>query len=267
MILRNFLFLDTSMLDDYISTLEGYILDGSIDKTEVKKGEIGGKADIKIASSDAKTERSTETKQKLAITDAAKFQKLYEILEEKNMFQFLDAFDEGIWNQIRRSEMLEIPARIKISKNYKLVQDVENITPFIDLMKAFGQNPFKDQKENDAFEGFGAISKQVEKQNIPLIFEAESTLGFTFATYLSKKFLKCEINDLQGEATIFGKVQRIIPKGKQEELFSLIPAFESFTSSLSREERRKTQKDKVEKSISEMIKGPAIYITPLAIYR
>jgi len=37
MILRNFLFLDTETMADYLSTLEGSIVEGPIDQSEVKK--------------------------------------------------------------------------------------------------------------------------------------------------------------------------------------------------------------------------------------
>ncbi len=69
-----------------------------------------------------------------------------------------------------------------------------------------------------------------------------------------------------GEATVFGKIQRIIPKGERLEVFSLVPAITG-VASLSREQRRKMQKSATKGQITEEIKGPAIILIPVAVYR
>lgn len=267
MILRNFLYLDTSILNDYLSTIEGFIEEGPIDQTEVQTKQKSGTANIKFVEGNLQSETSTETTQKLARTDASKFNKLYNLLSKNEMSQFLDAFDNEIWSQIRRGEILEIPAIINISKVFKLTQDVQNIPHMIDIMRAMGHDPFENEQEAKMFTGINTLGEFAGNQSIPIIFESEATKGYTFVAQLQRQYLKSEILNLEGGADIIGKVQRIIPRGKQEEIFSLIPAFDSFQSSINREQRRKMQNDKKSNNISEIIKGPAILITPLALYR
>ena len=143
MILRNFLFLDTATMEDYLATIEGYIVEGAIDQTEVEKKDKSGKAGYKIVEGGIASEKSTETKQKLAVTDAAKFQSLYEILEEQDLVQFLDAFDEEIWNQLHRGELLEIDAAIRFPRPFILTQAIEDFSPLLDIVAAFDIDPKK----------------------------------------------------------------------------------------------------------------------------
>jgi len=267
MILRNFLFLDTATMEDYLATLEGYVVEGTIDQTEVEKKDKSGKAGYKVVEGEIASEKSKETKQKLAITDGAKFQQLYEILEEQDLLQFLDAFDEEIWNQLHRGELLEVDAIIRFPKPFALTQAMDDLSPLLGIMAAFGEDSLADPKDRAAFEGMSAIVKLVEGKPVPILFEAASTPGFTFVAHLPRRHLRCQLSDLEGEATLVGKVQRILTKGRKVEVFSLFPAFTSSLPSLSREQRRQMQREMVKKELAEVVRGPTVILTPLAIYR
>jgi hypothetical protein len=267
MILRNFLFLDIATMTDYLSTLEGSIVEGPIDQTEVEKREKGGKAGYKIIEGSAASEASTETKQKLAVTDAARFQRLYELLEQQNLIQFLDAFDTDIWSQLRRGELLEIQATIRLPESFMLTQAVEDFAPLLDIMAAFDEDPLSDPKTRNAFEGIRAVAKLTEKKHIPLLFEAASTTGFRFVANLPRQYLRCELSDLQGEAIVFGKIQRILPKRKKLEVFSLLPAFTASLPGLNREQRHRMQREMSKQKLAEVVRGPAIVLAPVAVYR
>lgn len=267
MILRNFLYIDTYMLNDFLSTIDGYLEEGTIDQTELEKSQKSGKANVKVIEGNLLSETSTEIKQKLSRTEASKFQKLYDYLQDNSMSQFLDAFDEEIWKQIRRGAILEVPAKTNLPKTFQLTQDIQSMTPMVEIMQALGEVPLKEQRELAMFKGISILGEQAEKQNVPLIFETESTKGYTFVCQLQRPFIRTDLNNLVGEADVIGKVQRIIPKGNQEEIYSLIPAFDSYLSTLNREQKRKFMNDKKKSNLAEVIKGPAMIITPLAIYR
>ena len=267
MILRNYLFLDTATMEDYLATLEGYVVDGAIDQTEVEKRGRSGEAGYKIIKGEVASTKSTETRQRLAITDAAKFQQLYEILQGQDLLQFLDAFDEQIWNQLRRGELLEVDGMIRFPKPFALTQAMDGLSPLLDIVAALDEGSFSDPSSHAALEGMGAIAKLVEAKPIPILFEAASTPGFTFVANLPRRYSRCRVLDLEGEATVLGKVQRILTKGQQFEVFSLFPAFTSSMPSLSKEQRRQTQREMIKKGVAEVVKGPAIILTPLAVYR
>ncbi len=267
MILRNFLFLDTATMEDYLATLEGYVVEGTVDQTDVEKKDKSGKAGYKIVEGGIKSEKSTETKQKLAVTDGAKFQKLYELLKEQDLLQFLDAFDEEIWKQLRRGQLLEVDSIIRFPKPFAMTQAIDGISPFLDIMAAFGEDSLLDPEDRAAFEGMSAIAKLVEEKPVPILFEAASTADFTFVANLPRRYLRCQLMDLEGEATIVGKIQRVLARGTKVEVFSLFSAFTSSLPSLSKEQRNQMQKEMVKGELAEVVRAPAIILTPLAIYR
>src|SRR5262249_48098248 len=103
MILRNYLYLDSSTVADYLSSLDRSVVEGPVDHTQSAKHDKGLKANLKVVEGSLSGAGLSETKEKRLVTDAAKFQRLYELIE-KDHVQYLDAFDEAIWQQIRRGE-------------------------------------------------------------------------------------------------------------------------------------------------------------------
>jgi len=267
MMLRNFLFLDTSAVDDYLAALQGSILDGPIEQTETGKSEKGGKAGYKIIEGNITSETSTEKKQKLAVTDAAKFQQLYEIIENQQMLKFLDLIDEDTWSDIRRGDLLEIEASIRLPEWFTMTQLVDDLYPLIQLMTAFGQDPLADPTVKTAIDGISGLAKITEKQPVPLLFEATSTPGYSFSSNLSRQYFRIDLKDLNGEAIIFGKVQKILKKGEKQEVFSILPGMSKALPNMNKTQQRKIQQDAVKKGLSEIIQGPAIILTTVAIYR
>jgi len=264
MILRNFLYLDTGTLSDYLSTLDGYI-EQEVDETETEASQKGGKLTVKVAEGSGASEKSTETRRKLAVTDAARFQRLYELLEDANAVQYLEAFDLEIWQQLQRDEVLEIQANLRIPNILLQLQQAKNLTPYIELMQLVGEDPLADPKTAEAVTGMSSLHSILAEKPIPLLFEAVSAPGFRFFASLSQQHLRCDLSDLRGEAVVFGKVQRLLAKGKKQQVFSILPEMESFMA-VNRKQRR-AMKGKKSREVTEVLKGPAIILMPLAVYR
>ena len=254
-------------MEDYLAAIEGYVVDSAIDQTETEKKDVSGKAGYKILEGELTTEKSKETKQKMAVTDAAKFQRLYEILEGQEEFTYVDVFDQETWDKIRRGDLLEIEAVIQLPKPFALTQAMEEISPWLDIMSMLGEEPLGDIKTKNAFEGLKSVSQLSEGKPIPIIFETPTTPGFALTANLQKSFLRCQLSDLEGNATIFGKVQRVVKKGENIEVFSLLPALSTKLPSLSAKQRKQMQQDLGKKELAEIVKGPALLISVLAVYR
>lgn len=261
------MFLDIKMLNDYLATLEGYTTEGSISQTELKKSGKSGKGGYKIIEGGISSEKSTETKQTLAITEAAKFQRFYELIEDSTDFTYLDLFDDELWNNLRRGELIEAEVSIRLPEPYQLTQAIEGISPLLEIMTVLGEDPLSDQKSKAAFDGMKSITKLVENKPIPVVCDSVGTPNYKFICNLPKKYLQCDLSELQGETTLFGKIQRRITSGQKYEVFSLVSAFTSSLPNLGKSQQKEMQKDIVEKGIAEIIEGPALLIFPLAIYR
>ncbi len=266
-VLRNFLFLNTALMTDYLSTLEGYVIEGAIDQTESGKSEKGVKVGYQVLEGSALSETSQETKQQIAIPDAAKFQRLYECLEEQEAIQYLEAFDEEIWNQLRRDEVLEVQATIRLPESFMLIQTAEDASALAHFMTSCGLDSLVDSETRTAIEGIREFVRLAENKPIPLLFEAVSASRFQFIANLPRPHLRCDLSDLQGEAVVFGKILRILQKGQKLDVFSFLPEslWPKGRRSVSKEERRRSKV--AENRLKEVVRGPAIVLDPLAVYR
>lgn len=262
MILRNFLYLDSSTVADYLSSLDGSVVEGPVDHTQSAKHDKGVKAALKIVEGSLSGGGSSETKEKRLVTDAAKFQRLYELIGE-NHVQFLDAFDDAIWQQIRRGELLELQCTIKIPEFFKMAQIADAIAPMVDIFKAVDASVV-DAKTEAAIKGFGGLSKMLADKPVPLLFEPVSTRGYHFVADLRRQFLRCEMSELQGEATVLGKVLRILGKNQTHEAFSLIPAS---IPNMDAKVQKRLRQDLKNKKLSESVRGPGAIIAAVAVYR
>jgi len=268
MILRKFLFLDTDTLEDYLATVDGFVSGNSIEQKETEKKDFKGGAGYHgIVEAGGAIEKQKEVKQTLAITDAAKFQKLYEILEKENAFAILDLFDQEYWEKISRGDLLEIEGQIQLPNSYKVTQSMDELSPWIDIMTQLGEKPFKNANERENFEGIQSVSRLVAEKPVSIIFTSISTPGYRFTANLQKRFLKCQIEEIEGEATIFGKVQRVIKKGEKLDVFSILPAIIGKLPSMSSTQKNQFQRELVEQGLADIVKGPALLVSVLAIYR
>jgi len=263
MILRNFLFLDTGAVDNYLAAAEGSLLEGPFEQTDVEKRVKGGKVGLSkvvTVEGNAGAEGSTETKQKRSLNYSAKFQRLYDILENQDSIQQLDAFDPAIWNQFRRGEVLEVEATIRIPQMFALSEAVEVAAPLAELLTLFGQNPLADPQTQQQFEMARGTAQLFETEPVPLLFEAASTPKFRFVASLPRQHLRSKPTDLQGEAVVFGKVQRIVPPKQTYQVPLLRAGLNEFVSGQNRAQRRKNRNSPTAQNQIETVKGPAIIL-------
>jgi len=265
MILRNFLYLDTDMLDDYLSTMEGYLIE-SEELIENKTTKNLGKAKVSVLEVGKEADVEKGSIKKVTQTSAGKFQKLYGLLDSQSMVQYLEVFDSTIWNSLKRNEILEVPGIIQVSKMYNTVNSIGNISPLMDLMQAFGKSDLMDSKTTEAMKGIKAVSELDIDKEIPVIIDLEGNKNYNFTASLSPEYIKGDISKLEGNVTIVGKIQKIIAKGERHEVFSMVKGIDTLVKSQNREQRRKYQDSKND-NVSDFIQGPAIVITPLAIFR
>ncbi|HSH82747.1 MAG TPA: hypothetical protein VLA19_29800 [Herpetosiphonaceae bacterium] len=276
MLLRNFLYLNTASVDVYLSTLEGFIIEGPIEHTQATKGTRGGSVGIdKLfrAEGSAGSESSSETKQRQAITPTARFQRLYELLDEQDSIQPLGAFDPEIMDQLRRGEVFEVEAEITIPEIFVASEAASElgtlISSFSKVAEVFSpelSNPLAamEPAQIQAMQEFGVL---LSKEPIPVHFTAESTRKFHFGGILSREHLSVGPVELQGEAVVFGKVQRIIPKGQTYDIPILSPSLVALAQTRNRAERRRTKGQKPQWSPVQKIKGPGVIVEVIAIYR
>lgn len=263
--LRDFLYLDRDAVTNYLSTLEGYI-ETEVDETESRGGKVGAEGGVAFLKGGGEANKSSSRSRKLMITDEAQFQRLYQLLDKVDGegIPFIATADPETVQKLSRGQVIEVQANLKLPQIYQVMSVAAEIKPLADLFGSLGADIDMDANTNTAMQGLLALGKATNEKPLPLLFEPVVGRGYSFFCNLSRRYLRSEPNELIGEATVFGKVMRLIEKGTSEEVFTLLADIKSLPT-ISRQERRKLKNQK--DGISERIKGPAAIIHPIAIFR
>lgn len=263
--LRHFAYLDESALDQYLGQLEGSLLEDLGKRTS---GRRSGKAGISqgMMSAEVAFGKDVETTEHRRLPAASRFQRVYEMLSERDEIQSLEGFDEGIWQQLRRGEFLEIPASVHLPESAKWSQNLPGIQSMISVMEQAGVDPFEGNEKADAYRAMLEMLVEPGGAPIPITFESVFTGGYTFAGKLKPSYLRIEPLELEGEYTVVGKITRLVTEGREEQFSSIAPQLTGVFNLLNREQKRKAASSSPPPMMAEKITGPAAILSVLAIF-
>ena len=110
--LRNFLYLNTKVVEDYISTIDGYTYDEESQTIATsKENTIAGKAAIGVASGNGTHmgKQSEEVKRSVHISDTARFDRIYKHLcsDEEDGLKYYEFISETEYNNLCRGDFIE----------------------------------------------------------------------------------------------------------------------------------------------------------------
>ncbi len=265
--LRDFIYLNTPVLESYLAQLAGYSVDEqsySVSHKDVKEAKAG----VQVVGGSVSTESANETQSKRLLTPPAKFQSLVDILQQENQLKTLDLVDDEVWSELVRGDMVEMQVILGVPEFIGQLESIGDVRPLMDLVKNFGIAEVTSDQET-AVGGVNAMHGLLKGKPIPLIGKSAGSPNYKVFGDLARDFLKTGVPDLAGEATVLGKIQRIVPKGKSEEVFSLVSAV-SGSANLSRQQRQILKSKKGKKppaSDREIVRGPALALSILAVYR
>lgn len=112
--LRNFLYLNTKIINDYLAALEGYIYDEEVQAiSNSTENTVKGGGGIKIASGEGgrASKSLEEVNRSVKISDAAKFDKVFKYLEagdEDERIKYYEFLTDDEYNNLQRDEFLEV---------------------------------------------------------------------------------------------------------------------------------------------------------------
>ena len=269
LVLRHFLYLDEQVVDAFLAQLRGGRVSGEDLRVSATRGRNaradaalgapGGRIGASLGRSSGDTEESSYTLQE---TPESAFAHLYDALTNADAIQPLEALDDAIWDQLRKSEILEIESAVSVSTISRMSSLVSTVQPLLGAMETLGK-PVDDEAV-EAIRGFEALGSLFGSK-VPVIARAAGSQKFKFLAMLEPEKLRCEVSDLDGEATLLAKVQRKLRPSERLTVLELIPG----VSALPREERRKLGRDvKNTKDFPDaVLSAPAAVVTPIAIYR
>lgn len=260
-LLRNFLYLDDRLTSQYLAQLEGGVYEEEAQSTTSGRnrgGEAGAKAGPLSARGSRGQSIEESTSRTIRQTPEGNYRRLENLLDEADGLQWLDAFDDAIWEKLERGEALRIEAVLKVSSVYQASEMAASIGPLMDLMSTLGQPV--DGETKDAITGMTQVNQALK--DIPVVAHAAGTPRFKFICPLKRDFLREEVGSLAGECIVVGSLQRRL---KPTERYSLLDSLGM--SGLPREQRRKAERDMKKSMPDSVVSAPAALLTPLAIYR
>ena len=272
MALRHFLYLNTDILNEYISAIDGYTYEDAVQSFEKVNGkEISGKAGISILSGKAgHADKSTEGgSRKIVFSEAAKFDRVYKYLNRENAdeepLRYYEFLSDEIFTQLRRDAFIEVLVTARFSKMKALADSARKIGELAQIFESFTDSNLLDKKAESAINGLTALTDLKSKNEIACVFEFEDG-KYPLVAYLNEKYFKCEEENFVGQAYLLCKVLRKIPQGSCVKLDELLDDVKKLK--LNREQRRKMPK-KIDNPeiISDVVKGPALIVTPIAVYQ
>lgn len=277
----DYLYLDINRLEDYWSRLDH----GSVDTVkEIARlaTEAGNPKDKtpglgELASNEAKSEQELVSERTLTITAKHSFSRLYDKLDS----HLVRLGEEATLDQCPKGSIVEVTRDFAPSP---VNQMLESLFELMEMMQGLGGLGVKgmdmDPQAREAMAAMSFLFRQdsKESQGIPLLSEqpSDSTLSVLFVA--EPQSLLVDREELEGEMTVLGKVQRQIPAGQALDLLD-------FLKVLPRTLRRNSsQANNMREGIvglfenwpSELggavdpesltLHGPAIVVSPLAVY-
>ncbi len=261
--LRNFLYLDTEAVENYLAALDGSVSTDELTRSERVENDKTARAGVNQfldLGAQVGGRTTTEISQVRRVNDVARFEQLYQKLSHADGIYYLDSFDAETWDDIHRGDIVEVEAVINLPDFYEAMGLAEIFAPVIqkpDLLNSLTTDSL-DPKLAGMID---VMAQLANSRPFYILFEASNTDGFQFAGKLTKSFLRTSFDQLAGEATVLGKVQKLVPKGKKETIFPLPKLSERKQSHQTRAGRNHKQPMVIP------LKGPAMIIYVVGVYQ
>ena len=268
--LRNFLYLNTKVIEDYIAAIDGFTYDEESQAIETsKENTIGGKGVVGIASGTGSHigKQSEEVKRFVHISDAAKFEKIYKYLysEEENGLKYYEFLCDSEYDGLHRDDFLEVLVTARFSKMKELTDSVKKIAELAAVFESITDQQILNKKAAEAVNGFSALGQLKSAKEISCVFEFDDG-KHPLVAYLDENYFHCEQENFVGQAYLLCKVIRKIPKGQSIKLDEIFDDVKKLP--LNRTQRRNLPRNMDNPTeISDIIKGPALVVLPIAVYQ
>jgi hypothetical protein len=258
--------LDADLVQEFLAQLEEGVY-SSVDVTDERTGEgtAGGKITVGPLQGQLGGQRGTRSGERYTVqqTSASEFQRLYAFLSEKGSVQTASGFDGRSWAKVKRGSIIELDGVVRLSGLSKLfagVQQLAAVTPLLGTA---------DPEAAANLANVAEMAKAVDSAALPVVVRAASTPTYAFVASLDRERIRVPQHLLEGEATLFAKVQRILADGEELQTQSLFPGLGPLDKAFQEGVESSTgENPELEGLLGEFsISGPGAVLTPIGLYR
>lgn len=273
MILRKYYYIDEEFVQDAYSSILGFNLEKQEITESSNNGLEGGIDGGKIIKAKVGAEKSTaETvKYNADITITAKLQKILDCIKEESGsdIPYYESMDENDLSLLERDAIFEGVFNVKFTK-IEQYSRIANMAQNLDQLLNLGKTD-----SVEAMDKIQSLAKKEREKGIACLMNFVYDRRQNCYMHLNEKYLRTDISMLNNELTVICKVSRIIPKGKTINLTDITELSKLKIPNTNTRKGRTQQVQQIKsgynknsmKDFQDEIKGPAIEIVPIAIYK
>lgn len=271
--LRDYLYLDSKRLEDYMSILDPgdlrelrEVIREDNAGLEIPMPKLGKSSDIGSGKREETTERA------LSVSAKHSFNRLYEKLLET----LIDVDTNVNADSIKRGMAVEATREFEPSP---VAQMIDSLLDLIRMMQSFNVPELKDEETKHAMAFMSNLFRgdTNREKDVPVVSNL-SDATYSIAFLAERQYLLRRPEELSGELTLVGKVRRVIPRDQDLDLLA-------FSNVLPRSMTRSTGASaEIREAIVQLfanwpeelghalerdsliMKGPIIIIDPLAVF-
>ncbi len=270
--LRNFLYLNTKVIEDYIAAIDGYTYDEESQAIATSsENTIGGKVGAPFISGEGvhTGKQEEEIKRSVKISDSAKFDKIYKYLqsseESDDELKYYEFLSDDVYNNLMRDNFIEVLITARFSKMKKLTDSVKGIGELAAVFQGITNQQILDKEATDAISGISALEQLRSGKEISCVFDFDDG-KYPIVARLDESYFRCRQDSFVGQSYMLCKIIRKIPKGQSEILDEIFDDIKKLP--LNRDQRRKMPKNINNPDlVRDVIKGPALMVLPIAVYQ
>ncbi len=214
MVIRNYLYFDRKKVERYLSSLEEGIIRQKQEFKEVKKPKVEGKINAKIASlSIGKGYETHSFKEIRELPDTSLFERLEELLKKSKTSVISLPVETNIettvfLGNIKRGDLIHITGLVELSVFDRLMNYIKTIMP---TMKG----------RVDSFENSSQLITTMLSDFISINIIVNNPKDVSFIARVNKSILECQIEELNDEYEIFGRVKRVLNRSEKIQLYNM----------------------------------------------
>lgn len=271
---RRYLYLDTRLLQDFLSVVGVGTLESVSTSETMREGHADGATEQELlgvpADEGGKTSRENVQQRNLRVSNLHLFSELHrEMNESLKVFGFDSALTYG---EIDRRDLVEISREFERSA---ITDMLESMFQLADAMREVGM---ADLQTAQTMNAMALLFKPDEDKPTPMVSATLAVGDCTVLFMAGSEHRLVDEDEFDGEMTLVGRVHKKIPEGEKINILDLLPGLPRSMrrSRGSKGDFKETLLGAFEKWPDELggpvsrdaleVQGPAIVVTPLAVF-
>jgi hypothetical protein len=264
--LNEFLYLNSTLCEQFLAQIEDGLYDGQderVTKARDLKGEINAEFPLIVSGGgSAGGSHEEEVSRTRRQTPESRFNRLEAAVRKSkgDDFKPVSEMSSRLYGKLRAKQLVSADCYLDMPPVGRALSQIDEFKGLLDLMKTFSPESLSKDDET-AINGMSELSKSMGGMLICTGDLGDHNPKLVFK--LDQEHMRVKIPDLEGEVTIFGKVQRKWPEGDSFPLIS-VPGLDM----INRQNRRSIIANSKKNECDEMVvAGPGVTLSVVAIYR